>query len=69
MCYLKPSIHSVSACGPRPSAASIAALYPRIACSLDTTRLVRGVSARSGAQACHSVGEPAHADADKRALF
>jgi hypothetical protein len=22
-----------------------------------------------GAQACHSVGEPAHADADKRALF
>ena len=29
--YLRPSIHSVSACEPRPSAASIAALYPRIA--------------------------------------
>ena len=30
-CYLRPSIHSVSACEPRPSAASAAALYPRIA--------------------------------------
>jgi hypothetical protein len=29
MRYLKPSIHSVSARVPRPSAASIAALYPR----------------------------------------
>ena len=29
MRYLRPSIHSVSACEPRPSAASIAALYPR----------------------------------------
>jgi hypothetical protein len=45
--YRKPSIHSVSACEPRPSAASIAALYPRIACSLDMTPLVRGFSARS----------------------
>jgi hypothetical protein len=45
--YLKPSIHSVSACEPRPSAASIAALYPRLAWSLDTTPLVRGFSSRS----------------------
>jgi len=45
--YLKPSIHSVSACEPRPSAASAAALYPRIARSLDMTSLVRGFSARS----------------------
>ena len=44
MRHLKPSIHSVSACEPRPSAASIAALYPRIACSLDMTPLVRGFS-------------------------
>ena len=47
MRYLKPSIHSVSACEPRPSAASIAALYPRIAWSLDTTPLVRGFASRS----------------------
>jgi hypothetical protein len=47
MRYRKPSIHSVSACELRPSAASIAALYPRIACSLDTTPLVRGFSSRS----------------------
>jgi hypothetical protein len=47
MRYLKPSIHSDSACEPRPSAASIAALYPRIAWSLDTTPLVREFSARS----------------------
>jgi hypothetical protein len=45
--HLKPSIHSVSACEPRPSAASIAALYPRIAWSLDTTPLVRGFASRS----------------------
>jgi hypothetical protein len=31
MPYLKPLIHSVSACEPRPSAASVAALYPRLA--------------------------------------
>jgi hypothetical protein len=47
MRYRKSSIHSVSACELRPSAASIAALYPRIACSLDMTPLVRGFSARS----------------------
>ena len=47
MRYLKPSIHSVSACEPRPSAASIAALYPRNAWSLDMTPLVTGFSARS----------------------
>ena len=47
MRYLKPSIHSVSACEPRPSAASIAALYPRIAWSLEMTSLVRGFSSRS----------------------
>ena len=41
----KPSIHSVSACEPRPSAASMAALYPCRAWSLDTTPLVRGFSA------------------------
>jgi hypothetical protein len=35
--HLRPSIHSVSASEPRPSAASIAALYPRIAWSLDIT--------------------------------
>jgi hypothetical protein len=45
--YLRPSIHSVSACEPRPSAASTAALYPRRAWSLDMTPLVRGFSARS----------------------
>jgi len=47
MDYLKPSIQSVSACEPRPSAASIAALYPRNAWSLEMTPLVRGFSARS----------------------
>jgi hypothetical protein len=47
MRYPKPSIHSVSACEPRPRAASIAALYPRIACSLDMTSLVKGFSSRS----------------------
>ena len=47
MRYLKPSIHSVSACEPRPSAASAAALYPRRAWSLDTRPLVRGFSSRS----------------------
>jgi hypothetical protein len=47
MRYLKPSIHLVSACEPRPSAASIAALYPRIARSLDTRPLVRAFSSRS----------------------
>jgi len=47
MRYLKPSIHWVSACELRPSAASIAALYPRLAWSLDMTPLVRGFSARS----------------------
>jgi hypothetical protein len=41
MRYPKPSIHSVSACEPRPSAASIAALYPRIPCSLDMSRSAR----------------------------
>ena len=47
MPYLRPSIHSVGACEPRPSAASVAALYPRIAWSLDTTPLVRGFASRS----------------------
>ena len=47
MRYLKPSIHLVSACESRPSAASAAALYPRRAWSLDMTPLVRGFSARS----------------------
>ena len=42
MPYLKPSIHSVSACAPRLSAASMAALYPRRAWSLDMTPLVTG---------------------------
>jgi hypothetical protein len=46
-CHLNCSIHSVSACEPRPSAASIAALYPRSAWSLDMRPLVRGFSARS----------------------
>jgi hypothetical protein len=46
-CYLRPSIHSVSACEPRPSAASMAALYPCRAWSLDTTPLVRGFKSRS----------------------
>ena len=46
--HLKSSIHLVSSCDPRPSAASIAALDPpRTAWSLDTTPLVRGCSARS----------------------
>jgi hypothetical protein len=40
--YLRPSIHSVSACEPRPSAASMAVLYPCRAWSLDTTPLVTG---------------------------
>ena len=69
MRYLRPSIHSVSACEPRPSAASIAALYPRLAWSLDTTPLVRGISSRSSAQARHSVREAAYVYADERALF
>jgi hypothetical protein len=47
MRYLRPSIHSVSACEPRPSAASTAALYPRNAWSLDMEPLVRGFSSRS----------------------
>ena len=47
--HLKPSIHSVRACEPRPSAASIAAWNPRNAWSLDTTPLVRG--ARRGRRA------------------
>jgi hypothetical protein len=68
MRYLKPSIHSVSACEPRPSAASAAALYPRIACSLDMTPWVRVVGEVS-AQARHSVGETAPLDAGERALF
>ena len=45
--YGRPSIQSVSACEPRPRAASIAALYPRNAWSLDMMLLVRGLSARS----------------------
>jgi hypothetical protein len=69
MRYRKSSIHWVSACELRPSAASIAALYPRIACSLDTTPLVRGFSSRVGAQARHSVREAAHVYADERPLF
>ena len=47
MRYLRFSIHLASACEPRPSVASIAALNPRNACSLDMTPLVRGCSARS----------------------
>ena len=66
--HLKSSIHWVSACEPRPSAASIAALKPRNTWSLDMTPLVRGCSARS-AQARHGVGEVAHIHADERALF
>ena len=45
--HLKSSIHLVSACEPRPSAASIAALKPRKAWSLDMTPSIRGCSARS----------------------
>ena len=45
--HLKSSIHLVSACEPRPSAASIAALSPRNAWSRDKTPSVRGCSARS----------------------
>jgi hypothetical protein len=69
MRYRKPSIHSVSACEPRPSAASIAALYPRLAWSLDTTPLVWGFASRFGAQERHSVGEVAHVYAGERALL
>jgi hypothetical protein len=66
--YLKPLIHSVSACEPRPSAASVAALYPpgliagHDACG-------QGVRVEVGAQARHGVGEVAHVDVDERALF
>src|SRR5580693_3573796 len=63
-CYLKPSIHSVSACKPRPSAASAAALYPRRAWSLDMAPL-----SRSARKPANSVGEAAHVDADERALL
>ena len=52
-CYLKPSIHSVSACEPRPSAASAAALYPRRAWSLDMAPLSR--SARKPATASENL--------------
>jgi hypothetical protein len=69
MRYRKPSIHSISACKPRPSAASIAALYPRIAWSLEMTPLVGGLSARSARKPPHGVREPAHTDADERALL
>ena len=48
MPYLRPSIHSVSACEPRPSAASAAALYPRRAWSLD---MIPARSARKPATA------------------
>jgi hypothetical protein len=65
--HLKSSIHLVSACEPRPSAASIAALNPHNAWSLDMTPLVRG--ARSGAQARHGAGEVADVHANERALF
>ena len=67
--HLKSSIHLVSACEPRPSAASIAALNPRNAWSLDTTPLVRGCSARS-AQSRHGVSKscPA-ATRGERTLF
>jgi hypothetical protein len=41
MRYLRLSIHSVSGCAPRPSAASIAALYPSLAWSLDMSRSAR----------------------------
>ena len=69
MRYLKPSIHSVSACEPRPSAASIAALYPRNAWSLDMTLLVRGLSARSARKPATASAKCAHVYADERALF
>ena len=45
--HLKSSIHLVSACEPRPSAASIAARNPRNAWSRDMTPSVRGCLARS----------------------
>jgi hypothetical protein len=67
--YLRPSIHSVSACEPRPSAASIAALYPRNAWSLDTIPLVGGFSARSTRKPATAQAKAARVDADERALF
>jgi hypothetical protein len=59
MDYLKASIQSVSVCEARPSAASIAALYPRNAWSLEMMPLVRGVLGEVRAQARHSAGEVA----------
>jgi hypothetical protein len=58
MRYLRSSIHSVSACEPRPSAASIAALYPRIAWSLDMRPLVRGLSSRSARKPATASAKP-----------
>ena len=68
MSYLRLSIHSVSACEPRPSAASIAALYPRLAWSLDTTPLVRGFSSRSARKPA-TASEKWPMSTDERALF
>jgi hypothetical protein len=45
--HLRSSIHLISACEPRPSAASIAALNARNAWSLDMRASVRGCLARS----------------------
>ena len=52
MPYLRPSIHSVSACEPRPSAASAAALHPRRAWSLDM------ISARSARKPATAAAKP-----------
>ena len=57
------------ACELRPSAAPIAALYPRIACSLDMTPLVRGFSARSARKPATASENLPHVDADERALL
>jgi hypothetical protein len=67
--YLRPSIHWVSACEPRPSAASAAALYPPIACSLDMTPFVRRFLSRSARKPATASGKTAHVYADERALF
>ena len=71
MRYLKSSIQVVSACEPRPSAASIAALRDSAQrlVALDMSAFGQGILVEVGAQARHSVREAAYVYADERALF
>ena len=65
--YLRPSIHSVSACEPRCRVDGRFVSVPRLVTGHDA--LSHGVLGERGAQARHSVGEVAHVHANERALF